>query len=89
MARTPPPAAPYTRFVRSERDRIEKNESVLAGLRQKLSALRASSAAKPESISLYNCAPSAKAEANLPAVEATPVLSSFAMDDPQEFVTEP
>ena len=31
--------APYTRFVRTERERIEKNESVLAGLRQKLSSL--------------------------------------------------
>ncbi len=35
--------APYTRFVRTERERIEKNESVLAGLRQKLSSLRARS----------------------------------------------
>jgi small GTP-binding protein len=37
--------APYTRFVRTERERIEKNESVLAGLRQKLSSLRAKSQA--------------------------------------------
>jgi hypothetical protein len=37
--------APYTRFVRTERERIEKNESVLADLRQKLSALRAKSQA--------------------------------------------
>ena len=35
--------APYTRFVRSERERIEKNEAVLATVRQKLSALRARS----------------------------------------------
>jgi hypothetical protein len=35
--------APYTRFVRSERERIEKTEGVLAGLRQKLSSLRAKS----------------------------------------------
>ncbi len=35
--------APYTRFVRVERERIEKNETVLAGLRQKLSSLRARS----------------------------------------------
>jgi small GTP-binding protein len=37
--------APYTRFVRTERERIERNENVLAGLRQKLSALRARSQA--------------------------------------------
>jgi small GTP-binding protein len=35
--------APYTRFVRTERERIEKNETVLTGLRQKLSSLRARS----------------------------------------------
>ena len=35
--------APYTRFVRSERERIEKNENVVANLRQKLSSLRARS----------------------------------------------
>jgi hypothetical protein len=37
--------APYTRFVRTERERIEKNETLLAGLRQKLSSLRAKSQA--------------------------------------------
>ena len=37
--------APYTRFVRTERERIEKNESVLSSLRQKLSSLRAKSQA--------------------------------------------
>jgi hypothetical protein len=37
--------APYTRFVRTERERIEMNETLLAGLRQKLSALRAKSQA--------------------------------------------
>jgi small GTP-binding protein len=36
---------PYTRFVRSERERIEKTETVLARLRQKLSSLRARSQA--------------------------------------------
>jgi hypothetical protein len=36
---------PYTRFVRAERERIEKTETVLAGLRKKLSALRAHSQA--------------------------------------------
>lgn len=35
--------APYTRFVRAERERIEKTETVLAGIRQQLSALRAHS----------------------------------------------
>jgi small GTP-binding protein len=34
---------PYTRYVRSERERIEKNETVLARLRQRLSVLRARS----------------------------------------------
>lgn len=36
---------PYTRYVRSERERIEKSESTLARLKQKLSALRARSQA--------------------------------------------
>jgi small GTP-binding protein len=35
--------APYTRYVRSERERIDKAEITLAGLRQKLSELRARS----------------------------------------------
>jgi small GTP-binding protein len=35
--------APYTRFVRSERERIESAETTLAALRQELSALRARS----------------------------------------------
>jgi small GTP-binding protein len=35
--------APYTRYVRSERDRINKAESILSGLRQSLSAQRARS----------------------------------------------
>ena len=34
---------PYTRFVRTERERIEKNETVLVDLKKKLSALRARS----------------------------------------------
>jgi small GTP-binding protein len=34
---------PYTRYVRSERERIEKTEAVLAGIKQRLSALRARS----------------------------------------------
>ncbi|MGE5463709.1 MAG: dynamin family protein, partial [Syntrophothermus sp.] len=33
--------APYTRFVRTERERVEKNDAVLADLRRKLSTLRA------------------------------------------------
>ncbi|MEP6896835.1 MAG: hypothetical protein ABI986_14620, partial [Chloroflexota bacterium] len=33
--------APYTRYVRSERERIDAAEAALAGLRQNLSALRA------------------------------------------------
>ncbi|HAE60272.1 MAG TPA: Dynamin family protein, partial [Anaerolineae bacterium] len=37
--------APYTRYVRSERERIEKAEIALANLRQKLSELRARSQA--------------------------------------------
>jgi len=36
---------PYTRYVRSERERIEKNETVLNRLKQRLSALRAQSQA--------------------------------------------
>ncbi|HEX2993124.1 MAG TPA: dynamin family protein [Anaerolineales bacterium] len=36
---------PYTRFVRAERERIEKTETVLSKLRQKLSSLRARSQA--------------------------------------------
>ena len=36
---------PYVRYVRSERERIEKSESVLSKLRQRLSALRARSQA--------------------------------------------
>ncbi|HEX5809453.1 MAG TPA: hypothetical protein VFY25_12375, partial [Anaerolineales bacterium] len=34
---------PYTRYVRGERERIEKTETTLASLKQKLSALRARS----------------------------------------------
>ena len=37
--------APYTRYVRSERERIDKAEAALAGLRQSLSSLRAHSQA--------------------------------------------
>jgi hypothetical protein len=37
--------APYTRYVHSERERIDNAEAVLADLRQKLSALRARSQA--------------------------------------------
>jgi small GTP-binding protein len=36
---------PYTRYVRGERERIEKTETTLASLKQKLSALRARSQA--------------------------------------------
>jgi small GTP-binding protein len=36
---------PYTRYVRGERERIEKSETRLAGLKQKLSTLRARSQA--------------------------------------------
>ncbi|HSK66750.1 MAG TPA: hypothetical protein VK888_07465, partial [Anaerolineales bacterium] len=36
---------PYTRFVRAERERLEKTETVLSKLRQKLSSLRAHSQA--------------------------------------------
>jgi hypothetical protein len=34
---------PYIRYIRSERERVEKSETVLAKLRQRLSALRARS----------------------------------------------
>ena len=37
--------APYTRFVRTERERIEKSETILADLRRKLSVLRTRSQA--------------------------------------------
>jgi len=37
--------APFTRFIRAERERIEKTEATLAGVRQRLSALRARSQA--------------------------------------------
>jgi hypothetical protein len=37
--------APYTRFVRSERERIESAEASLSAMRQELSALRARSRA--------------------------------------------
>jgi len=36
---------PYTRYVRSERERIEKSETALTKLKQRLSALRAQSQA--------------------------------------------
>jgi hypothetical protein len=36
---------PYTRYVRSENERIDRTDAVLAGLRQRLSALRARSRA--------------------------------------------
>jgi predicted transcriptional regulator len=36
---------PYTRYVRSENERIDRTDAVLAGLRQRLSALRAQSRA--------------------------------------------
>lgn len=36
---------PYTRFVRAERERVEKTQTALEGLRQKVSALRARTAA--------------------------------------------
>ena len=41
IARLKDGVAPYTRYVRSERERIDTSESTLAGLRQNLSALRA------------------------------------------------
>ena len=43
VARLKDGVAPYTRFVRTERERIEKTEATLAGVRQRLSALRARS----------------------------------------------
>lgn len=43
LARLKDGVAPYTRYVRSERERIDSAESILAELRQKLSALRARS----------------------------------------------
>jgi hypothetical protein len=36
---------PYTRYVRSERERLDKSETILAKLRQQVSALRAKSQA--------------------------------------------
>ena len=43
VARLKDGVGPYTRFVRTERERIEKTEAALAGVRQRLSALRARS----------------------------------------------
>jgi hypothetical protein len=43
LARLKDGVAPYTRYVRSERERIDKAGATLAGLRQSLSALRARS----------------------------------------------
>ena len=43
VARLKEGVTPYIRYIRSERERIEKSESLLAKLRQKLSALRARS----------------------------------------------
>ena len=45
IARLKEGVAPYTRYVHSERERIEKAENTLAGLRQTLSELRARSQA--------------------------------------------
>jgi hypothetical protein len=45
VARLKDSVTPYTRFIQSERERIEKSENSLADLRQKLSALRARSQA--------------------------------------------
>ena len=45
VARLKDGVMPYVRYVRSERERIEKSESVLSQLRQRLSALRARSQA--------------------------------------------
>jgi hypothetical protein len=36
---------PYTRYVRSERERVDKTETILARLKQRLSVLRARSQA--------------------------------------------
>ena len=41
IARLKEGVAPYTRYVRSERERIDTAEATLAELRQSLSALRA------------------------------------------------
>ena len=43
IARLKDGVAPYTRYVRTERERIDVSEATLAGLRQNLSALRARS----------------------------------------------
>jgi hypothetical protein len=45
VARLKDGVAPYTRFVRAERERIEKTEATLTGVGQRLSALRALSQA--------------------------------------------
>jgi small GTP-binding protein len=45
IARLKDGVAPYTRYVRSERERIDRGEATLAGLRQSLSSLRARSQA--------------------------------------------
>ncbi|HET9905507.1 MAG TPA: dynamin family protein [Anaerolineales bacterium] len=45
VARLKDGVMPYVRYVRSERERIEKSENVLSKLRQRLSALRARSQA--------------------------------------------
>ena len=45
VARLKDGVTPYIRYVRAERERIEKSESVLARVRQKLSSLRARSQA--------------------------------------------
>jgi hypothetical protein len=41
IARLKDGVAPYTRFVRAERDRVEETLDVLKGLRQKISGLKA------------------------------------------------
>jgi hypothetical protein len=43
VARLKDGVTPYIRYIRSERERIEKSETILAKLRQRLSALRARS----------------------------------------------
>jgi small GTP-binding protein len=45
VARLKDGVAPYIRYIRSERERIEKNESILTKLQHRLSALRAGSQA--------------------------------------------
>jgi len=45
VARLKDGVMPYVRYVRSERERIEKSEAILSKLRQRLSALRARSQA--------------------------------------------